>query len=145
MDLNEIEIRAVIDEFTNSIRNKDVDGVVSHYAEKNVMFSLAPPLEIIPEVLSGKADLRDWFSSFHGPIGLESKNLVITAGNDIGLSHSLRHLAGMKSNGETVDLWYRETLGFCKINAEWKIMHQHQSVPFYMDGSNKAAMDLRPE
>jgi hypothetical protein len=25
------------------------------------------------------------------------------------------------------------------------ITHEHESVPFYMDGSNKAAVDLTPE
>ena len=27
---------------------------------------------------------------------------------------------------------------------QWKIMHEHSSVPFYMDGSFKAAVDLKP-
>ncbi len=46
--------------------------------------------------------------------------------------------------GERVDLWFRETLGFCKIDGQWKIAHEHSSVPFYMDGSFKAAIDLKP-
>jgi PhnB protein len=39
----------------------------------------------------------------------------------------------------------RETLGLRKIDGIWKIAHQHHSVPFYMDGSNRAAVDLKPE
>ena len=36
------------------------------------------------------------------------------------------------------------TLGFRKIDDEWTITHEHSSVPFYMDGSFKAAIDLKP-
>jgi PhnB protein len=28
--------------------------------------------------------------------------------------------------------------------ANWKIAHEHDSVPFYMDGSFKASIDLTP-
>jgi ketosteroid isomerase-like protein len=42
------------------------------------------------------------------------------------------------------DLWFRETLGFRKIDGKCAITHEHKSVPFYMDGSFKAAIDLKP-
>jgi PhnB protein len=29
-------------------------------------------------------------------------------------------------------------------NGEWSIVHEHESVPFLMDGSDKAALDLKP-
>jgi hypothetical protein len=38
----------------------------------------------------------------------------------------------------------RATIGFAKISGTWKATHEHVSVPFYMDGSNKAAIDLKP-
>jgi ketosteroid isomerase-like protein len=41
-------------------------------------------------------------------------------------------------------IWFRHTLGFRKIRGKWKIPHEHESVPFYMDGSFKAAVDLKP-
>jgi hypothetical protein len=48
------------------------------------------------------------------------------------------------AQGEKVDLWFRATLGFRKIDGRWKITNEHSSVPFYMDGSFKAAVDLKP-
>jgi ketosteroid isomerase-like protein len=42
------------------------------------------------------------------------------------------------------DLWFRLTLGLRSIGGRWKLLHEHESVPFYMDGSYKAAVDLRP-
>jgi ketosteroid isomerase-like protein len=47
------------------------------------------------------------------------------------------------TNGSKVELWFRQTLGFRKIDGQWRITHEHSSVPFYMDGSYKAAVDLK--
>jgi ketosteroid isomerase-like protein len=38
----------------------------------------------------------------------------------------------------------RGTVGLRRIDGRWKITHEHASVPFYMDGSYKAAVDLQP-
>ena len=47
-------------------------------------------------------------------------------------------------DGEKVDIWTRSTVIFRKEGSTWKVMHVHSSVPFYMDGSFKAAVDLKP-
>jgi len=31
-----------------------------------------------------------------------------------------------------------------EVGGAWKDRHEHISVPFYMDGSVKAAVDLKP-
>ncbi|MGH8727711.1 MAG: nuclear transport factor 2 family protein [Burkholderiales bacterium] len=53
-------------------------------------------------------------------------------------------MSGTKTGGENVDMWFRETLGLRKIGGTWMITHEHSSVPFYMDGTFKAAVDLKP-
>ena len=68
----------------------------------------------------------------------------ITAGEDVGFSRSLNRIAGTRADGAPTDLWMRATLCFRKIDGEWKVAHEHDSVPFYMDGSAKAALDLKP-
>jgi hypothetical protein len=47
--------------------------------------------------------------------------------------------------GESWDLWMRLTVGLAKAGGHWRIVHEHVSVPFYMDGSFRAATDLTPE
>jgi ketosteroid isomerase-like protein len=39
----------------------------------------------------------------------------------------------------------RETLCLAREGDGWTIVHEHTSVPFYMDGSNRPAFDLEPE
>jgi ketosteroid isomerase-like protein len=108
------------------------------------MFILAPPLKYEGDGVLGEQRLEEWFATWRGPLGYEIRDLCITVGDDVAFSHSLDRMSGTKTDGANVSLWLRATLGFRKIGGEWKIVHQHESVPFYMDGSFKAAVDLQP-
>jgi ketosteroid isomerase-like protein len=49
-----------------------------------------------------------------------------------------------RAQAEDADLWYRSTIVLEKNAGRWRITHQHDSVPFYMDGSLGAAVNLKP-
>jgi PhnB protein len=53
-------------------------------------------------------------------------------------------MTGTKADGERVDLWFRSTIGLRRTAAGWQITHEHDSTPFYMDRSGRAATDLKP-
>jgi ketosteroid isomerase-like protein len=88
--------------------------------------------------------LQEWFDTWQGPLGCELREFTIPAGDDVAFSHSLNRMSGTKTDGYQADLWFRHTLAFRKIGGAWKIVREHESVPFYMDGSFKAAVDLKP-
>jgi uncharacterized protein (TIGR02246 family) len=135
------QIRGLVDDWARALRAKDVDGVMAHYTADSVTFDLAPPL------ISTGADakgLQAWFSTWRGPLGYEIRDLNITAGDDVAFCHGLNRLSGTKTDGEKADVWFRLTLCLRRIGGEWRIAHQHESVPFYMDGSYRAAVDLKP-
>jgi PhnB protein len=69
---------------------------------------------------------------------------VIEAGDDVAFCHGITHVTGSKADGERVNMWFRSTIGFCRTNAGWRIVHEHDSTPFYPDGSGRAATDLKP-
>jgi hypothetical protein len=66
-------------------------------------------------------------------------------GDDVAFSHSLNRIYGKRTNGEETDVWVRVTACFRRSNGKWLIAHEHISVPLYMDGSNRAAVDLKPQ
>jgi ketosteroid isomerase-like protein len=49
-----------------------------------------------------------------------------------------------RQGGEDQDMWYRTTMCLRKTSGRWRIVCDHSSVPFYMDGSYRAAVDLKP-
>jgi SnoaL-like domain len=62
----------------------------------------------------------------------------------VAFATSLNRITGKRTNGEQTDVWVRATIGFAKKDRRWKATHEHFSVPIYMDGSYKPAVDLKP-
>jgi ketosteroid isomerase-like protein len=138
----EDEIRSAIESWAEAIRKKDVKGVLRYFAEDSVRFDLAPPLQ---DTTPGSTDLENWFATWRGDLGYEIRDLHIHTAGDVAYTHSLNHLTGTKCNGEPdADLWFRKTMCFRQIDGHWRITHDHESVPFKMDGSFQAAIDLKP-
>jgi ketosteroid isomerase-like protein len=134
-------VTTVIEDWSKAISNKNATRVLSHLSDDVVQFTLAPPLRYQGK---GAEDLQGWFDTWEGSIGVKSRDLAISAGNDVAFATSLVHMTGRKTDGEKPDVWFRQTLGLIKQAGTWKIAHEHASVPFYMDGSFKAAIDLKP-
>lgn len=140
----EAAIRELIEKRADAFRAKDVEGVFACQSEDIVQFILAPPLKCAGKTAFDREGVKEWFASFTGGLGYEIRELEITATEEIAFAHSLNHLSGTGLDGKEARLWFRDTLCFRKIDGEWKIIHEHSSVPFYMDGSLKAAIDLEP-
>jgi len=140
---NEAQIRAIIEDYGEGLRNKDADRCVSHYADDVVQFDLAPPLEYRGKETARK-NLNEWFKTFSGPIGVEMKGLKISDGSETAFAHVMNHISGTNTQGQKNDHWVRVTIGFEKTDGKWLVNHEHVSVPFYMDGSFRAALDLTP-
>lgn len=140
---NRAQITGLIDNWAKAVRAKDLRGVMSAYAPDILLFDLAPPLFSRGSDAYGK-NWQEWFASWQGPIGYDIRDLSITVGDDVAFSHSLNRISGTRTNGEKTDVWVRATACFRKVNEKWLIAHEHVSVPFYMDGSDKAALDLTP-
>jgi len=115
--------------------------ITSHCTEDMVQFIMAPPLQYKG---ANAFDKKAWFSSFEGPIGYEVHDLKIIAGDDTAFCHFLNRLSATSKAAGKFAMWNRVTLGLSKIDGRWLITHIHSSVPFYMDGGFKAAVDLNP-
>jgi PhnB protein len=135
------EIRAVLGARAAAIRQKNVEGVIACFAQDSVRFSLAPPLQSNEPL---REEFENWFATFRGPIGCEMRSLSIDTAADLACCHSFNRLTGTKTDGEKVDVWFRATLCLRQIDGRWQIVHVHESVPFHMDGSFKAAVELKP-
>lgn len=135
-------IRALIRDRANAIRSRDADRSVAAYATDLLLFDVINPLQYC-----GRDTVRqraaEWLASFQGPLGYEMRDLTIDAGDDVAFSHSLNRVTATKSDGDRLDMWWRATVCYRKINGEWKVTHEHNSVPIDVN-SGKPALDLKP-
>lgn len=140
--INEAEIHALFEDRVNAVRMKDVDKLMLGYAPEVLSFDVVDPLQYAGS--DGiRARMEQWFSSFLGPISLENRNLTIAAGEDVAFCHSLSHVNGTTTDGRHLEMWWRETICYRRIDDKWMITHQHSSVPFNVE-SGKASLDLKP-
>ena len=142
MKNREEEIREIIEVWGQAIRAKDPRGLVSHFAKDAVVFDLIEPLRYRGrEAVEKRAE--EWLSSFDGPVGYETRELTISAGEDTAFCHSLNHVNGTNKQGTQIDMWWRATVCFRRGNGSWLVTHEHSSVPFDMV-SGKASLGLKP-
>lgn len=80
---------------------------------------------------------------YQGPIGYEIRDLNITTSDTVAFCHYLYRVSGMTTDGGKVDMWVRATVCYRKIDGEWRVTHEHGSVPFDPE-SGKASLDLKP-
>jgi uncharacterized protein (TIGR02246 family) len=139
---NETQIRDLIDERTKAVRTKDSVGATSGIAPDVLTFDVVNPLQHSGSDASEKR-AEEWFASFQGPIGYEIRDLDITAGDDVAFSHGISHVSATKTDGGKLDMWWRTTLCFRKIDGKWMVTHEHNSVPFDPE-NGKASLDLKP-
>ena len=120
-----------------AIRDRDGERFVACCAPQIVKFDLPPPL-VYPGAEARDAQvLRASFASYPGgPSTYQIRGLTVTVDGEVAFCHSINRLCSA--------VWFRSTLGLRKIGGEWLITHEHNSTPFYMDGSDKAALDLQP-
>ncbi len=137
-------IRGLLRDRAGAIRAKDAGGALAAYAADAVAYDLAPPLaKAGPDALDW-AGLEDWFSTWRGPVGYDPGDFSVMVGGDLACCHGFLRISGTKTDGEEVEVWTRQTLVLRRCAPSWLIVHEHTSVPFYMDGSYRAAVDLKP-
>jgi len=141
---DETAIGAVLEARAQGIRAKDAGRALSPYAPGLVRFDLAPPLARTGAEALDRNSLIAWFDTWSGPIRYDLRDFSITASGGIAFAHGFVRIGGAKEDGHVRELWARQTVCLRTSGDHWKIVHEHTSTPFYMDGSLKAAVDLAP-
>jgi len=140
--IDQAQLVKLSDNWVSANRAKDIDARMSNYSKNVIVFDVVDPLEYLG-VEAVRKRLAEWFSSFQGPLEFEMEDLRIASDNDVAFGHSLNHVKGTKTDGKPLDMWWRSTVCFRKMDDRWMVTHEHNSVPFNI-GTGKASLDLRP-
>ncbi len=136
-------IVAVLAEMHDAIAAGDAARALATCAPDTVVFDLAPPLvQSAGSRDEAVAALGGWIASFSAPPRLAHREPTVHVDGDVAFVHALTSMSGHKGGDFT--LWFRSTYGLRRVDGRWLIVHQHESVPFHMDGSFLAATGLEP-
>jgi ketosteroid isomerase-like protein len=129
---DESDILALLEALRQAHHDKNGALIADPYAPDAVVFSLAPPLT---HHGVDHEEKQAWLNSWATPIEIESRDFNLTVSGDFAFGHGFLRLSGTKKGMEgKVDFWMRQTVHFQRQGNTWRIIHEHESVPFYMVG-----------
>lgn len=135
------EIEVLFQKLARAHADHNADAIVDAYAPDAVIFDLAPPLG---RRGMNRDSVAAWLGGWDGPIQIDVRDLNLTVDGDLAFVSALNRMRG-RQGGEDQDMWYRTTVCLRRTSGRWRIVHDHSSVPFYMDGSYRAAVDLKAQ
>lgn len=135
-------IRDLIDERIAAVGRKDPAPLSRRVAGDVVMFDVLPPLMSRGSGAIAEK-LRGWFDGYESRIGYSVHELDVRADERLGFASFAYHVSGTLRSGDQVDMWVRATLCVELIDGEWKIVHDHESVPWDPE-TGQGRIDLRP-
>jgi ketosteroid isomerase-like protein len=140
------DVRAVLAEYVAAHAARDAGRILAPFTDDAVRYTLAPPLAQEPGTPYGDADgVQAWLGTFDGPVVLDHRDPDVVLGADVAFVHTLTSMTATPAGAsEPFSFWFRSTFGMRRIEGAWWIVHQHDSTPFHMDGSFRAATDLEP-
>jgi ketosteroid isomerase-like protein len=139
---DEADIRTLIESGNKAHHAKDAAAIVAQYAPGAVVFDLSPPL--VSRIGGNLQGLEAWLDTWEG-LDREARDFSIAISGDLAFCHGFYRLSGTpKALDHEVGFWMRATVCLRRGRGAWRIVHQHTSVPFYMDGSLRPAFDLKP-
>jgi ketosteroid isomerase-like protein len=139
---NEAAVVGLLDEWERTLRSRDLEALMSHYAHDPVLYDGIAPLQIKPDQY--RSNWQSYFTFFPGPVGFQARNVRVVAGDTAAFVTRLVHLSGTSAEGKEEGAWMRETVGCQRIDGRWRIVHEHWSLPIDME-SGKGVTDLQPE
>lgn len=144
-DTDEREVLALLRAQEAAVARGDARGVVAALADDAVCYDLPPPLEYRGAAARDIEGLEQWFATWDGGVTVELAQPTTRIDGDLAVVFGLSRMRGVKRESGPVDLWNRRTIVFRRLSGAWRIVHDHSSYPMMMDGSDMAALDLRPE
>ncbi len=127
---DEVEIRAMEAAMIKAYAAKDLDNALGGYVQDETLFvfDAIPPRQYVG-IKAWRADNEGFVAMFHGPLKVEMSDLSITANGKLGFGHNIQRFSGADKNGKPIDLTFRVSDGYKKINGKWMIVEEHLSFP----------------
>jgi ketosteroid isomerase-like protein len=121
----ESQIRALIEAWADAVRRHDLPAILAHHQQDIVMFDVPPPLQ--SRGMEEYKKTWDLFFKYHKPSQtFDIEELEITAGEHAAFAVAIMRCVSSPQPGGFL---FRLTIGLRKIDGDWRITHEHHSVP----------------
>jgi ketosteroid isomerase-like protein len=141
---SKVQIQKMFDDWDKAFEAKDLEGTMAMYAPGAGLtaYDLVAPLQY-KGVDAYRKDYVALFDQFDGPIHVEDLDQHIEVQGDLAFAYGLERMTGKLNDGTPVDKRMRNTDGLKFIVNDWKVVHEHVSVPVDL-ATGKGRTDLKP-
>lgn len=126
----ETRIRTLLEAWAAAVRRHDLPAILAHHDRDIVMFDLPPPLQC--KGITAYEQTWGLMFRYHKPgVAFDFEELAITASQDVAFAVAIMR-CGPNSSSNPADkdgFQFRLTVGLRKVGGEWRIAHEHHSVP----------------
>ncbi len=106
-----------------------MDGIVADYADDAILFDAIPPYKVV-----GKEAIRQAWANclpyFPERFTSEHRDVVIHVSGNTAIMHGIQHFIPTPADHPAGQTWMRVTVGYQRIDGQWKSVHDHISIPF---------------
>jgi uncharacterized protein (TIGR02246 family) len=133
MPLESNPVTTVFENYTSAVLAKDVDAFLALYADDTLVFDSWGFWEFAGAD-AWRPMVQMWFDRLGDKL-CETRftEVVATVRDDVAFAHAAVRYAETTTNGEQADsMMNRMTVALEKREGEWKIVHEHTSLPLDM-------------
>ncbi|MCP8464662.1 nuclear transport factor 2 family protein [Pseudomonas sp. ZM23] len=138
---DDTELHALLDSWLSAVLAADVAAITSHYSRDILAFDAVKQLQFKGVEAYG----RHWEECMRmcTEHTFEIHELSFEAGSDIAFGHYLAYCGGTDEKGQRNASWARVTVCLRREEGQWKIAHEHFSIPFD-PATGQLLFDARP-
>ncbi|QDT98790.1 SgcJ/EcaC family oxidoreductase [Gimesia aquarii] len=126
---DEDEIRSLAKAWSGSLESKDVDAMLTGYSEDILLYDVKPPYRL-KGLEAYRANWEACLPYFPAKMKSEHRDFTVTVDGDVAFAHGLHHVVPIDEESPVGQTWLRITIGYQRTEGEWRVMHEHVSVPF---------------
>jgi len=125
---DEMDVKALIDRWAKAVREGDMARVRADHDSEMLMFDVPSPLLLrgLDEYMATWNRFLTWSDK---PVEFDFYDVKVTAGSDVAFATAIGRCAGTDPAGKHENLEFRLTMGLRKIDGQWRILHEHHSLP----------------
>ncbi len=129
MSADEAEIRHMMHEWSRALEARDLDRLFRDYAPDAILYDAIPPYKT-----TGVDNIRQSWANclpyFPETFQSEHRDIRIHVAGDTAFMHCVHHFVTTPADHPCGQTWLRVTVGYRKISGQWKVIHEHVSLPY---------------
>jgi uncharacterized protein (TIGR02246 family) len=125
---DEALIRALIERWSKAVRDEDRAGIRANHDADILMFDVPQPL-LSRGLDAYMATWEGFLSNVEKPISFAFHDVEVTCGEDLAFATAIGRCVDINKEGKREPLEFRLTMGLRKIGGQWRITHEHHSLP----------------